>query len=202
MPFHSQLNQGNDLLRQFFTTLVPGFGPAKEQEFQNKIGKVKRIPGMSIQEGLSFQTNKPSIFTPEFNGSGPFPFFFGNGFMPPSMPGNPGGESGDAGSGDDGSNGPWYPPPGGDQDPDGPPVPEPESSTSASSNSDGSGSGSGSESSGSGSDETVISTSGGSEAGSDVVIGYDGGNEDAGEPTTIVVDALTAPDTEIIDGNT
>ena len=196
MPFHSQLNQGNDLLRQFFTTLVPGFGPAKEQEFQNKIGKVKRIPGMSIQEGLSFQTNKASIFTPEFNGTGPFPFFFGNGYMPPpAVPGNPGGESGDAGSGDDGSNGPWYPPPGGDQDPDGPPVPEPETSNS--------GSGSGSESSGSGSEEVSASTSGGSGSGSvELVAEVDGGDVDTGEPTLVVVDALTAPDTEIIDGNT
>ena len=193
MPFHSQLNQGNDLLRQFFTTLVPGFGPAKEQEFQNRIGKVKRIPGMSIQEGLSFQTNKASIFTPEFNGSGPFPFFFGNGYVPPSMPGNPGGESGDAGSGDDGGNGPGYPPPGGDQEPDGPPVPEPGSSNS----------GSGGGGSGSGSQEVSVSTSEGSGSGSDIVIAdYDGGNEDTGEPTTVVVDALTAPDTEIIDGNT
>lgn len=200
MPFHSQLNQGNDLLRQFFTTLVPGFGPAKEQEFQNKIGKVKRIPGMSIQEGLSFQTNKASIFTPEFNGSGPFPFFFGNGYMPPSLPGSPGGESGDAGSPDDPSGGPWYPPPGGDQDPDGPPVPEPESSTSGSSSLSGSDSTSGSES-GSGSDIISTSTGGGSESGSTIITDVEGGNEDTGEPTTVVVEALTSPDTEIIDGN-
>ena len=76
MPFHSSLSQGNDLLRQFFMTLVPGFAAPKESELRARIGKVNRLPGMSIQEGLSFNTNKTNPFIPDFNGSGFAPFMF------------------------------------------------------------------------------------------------------------------------------
>ena len=193
MPFHSSLSQGNDLLRQFFMTLVPGFAAPKESELRARIGKVNRLPGMSIQEGLSFNTNKTNPFIPDFNGSGFAPFMFAGGTFPngvggpttsgdtqtdpnndPGAPGYPGGP---------GSHGGW--------DPDGPPDRPEGGSTSSSSG------GSGSSSS------TFADASGSSGSGSvEIVAEVDGGDVDTGESTLVVVDALTAPDTEIIDGNT
>lgn len=197
MPFHSSLSQGNDLLRQFFMTLVPGFAPPKENELKMRIGKINRLPGISIQEGLSYNTNKTNPFVPDFNGSGFAPFMFAGGYLPngvggPTAPGDtqtdPNNQPGGGGGGDrDGGGWNW--------DPDGPPDrPIPGSTSSNSSGSLGSSSSS--------SAFADVSGSSGSGSGIVIVADIDGGNEDTGEPMVVVLDAMTAPDTEIVDGNT
>ena len=124
MPYHSSLSQGNDLLRQFFTSMVPSFAPAKEKELADRIGKINRMPGISLQEGLTFNTNKTNPFIPDFNGSGFAPFMFAGGTYPNGMTGGGIGDpDGNGGQGDPGSDGPPGPPSGGgDPDPpeDGP----------------------------------------------------------------------------------
>jgi len=168
MPFHSQLSQGADLLRQFFTQLVPGFSPSKEKEFQERLTKVNRLPGMSIQEGLSFSTNKTSPFIPDFNGSGPFPFMFVGGYLPGGGGSGGGGiGTGGGGGGDDEPYGGWGPPPGGGDPPPDPPDDGSSSDGTGSSSSDSSGIVIG----GSDSDSTVeLSANDGSDSGSGSVI--------------------------------
>jgi hypothetical protein len=148
MPFHSSLSQGNDLLRQFFMTLVPGFAAPKESELKARIGKVNRLPGISIQEGLSFNSNKTNPFIPDMNGSGFAPFMFAGGIYAPPIaaPTSPGDEQTTP---DNNPNGPSGPSTGGGN-PDGPPD-RPDQPGGSGGSSDSSSGGSGSDSSDSGS---------------------------------------------------
>lgn len=165
MPYQSQLSQGPDLLRQFMVTLFPGFTEQKEDFLKSRIGKVMRLPGMDVQEGLNFNQNKTSPFTPDFNGSGPFPFMFagGNYTAPIGGGGGSGGDPNPDDGGDEGGGGHRK-----RQDP--PPPPPPSGSSSSSSSGSSSESTSSFSASGSSEDSTESfnpeSQSGGSTSGS------------------------------------
>jgi hypothetical protein len=174
-------------------TLVPGFAASKETELRARIGKINRLPGMSIQEGLSFNTNKTNPFIPDMNGSGFAPFMFAGGSYPNAIaaPSSPGDEQTDP---NNNPNGPSAPGTGGGN-PSGPPGrPNPPIGGSDPSGSDSS------SSSSSGSTFSEASDSSGSGSGSDVVVVdvYDGGV--AGESPTVVIDALVEDPVRIIDG--
>lgn len=153
MPYQSQLSQGPDLLRQFMVTLFPGFTQQKEDFLASRIGKTMRLPGMDVQEGLNFNQNKTSPFTPDFNGSGPFPFMFAGGNYSAPIGGG-GGSGGDPHSDDGDDEGAG----GGHRKRQDPPPPPPPNSGSSSSSSSGSSSSSESTSSFSDSNSSAEST--------------------------------------------